>query len=304
MYDLKEIEQIWITGSNSSLLSREYANLLTGRNLKISIYPLSFSEYLSFKDMPKFNMPVTRQHQSQIIYHFQNYLIFGAFPAIALRDVYQRELLTSYFEDLLYKDIASRHEVNTIKLKDLAIYLATHSAKLFSYRNIAEALGLHINTVQDYLSYMKEIFLFDEIYKFDYSLKNQYSHDKKIYISDTGLAHAISFRFSQDKDRILETIIYQALKRKGHDIYFHRGKKECDFIVKDGITIVQAIQVTCSLSDIHTKKREIDGLIDAMKTYRLDQGLILTLDESDAYQLIAEDDYHISVQPAWKWLLQ
>ena len=117
----------------------------------------------------------------------------------------QKELLISYFEDFIYKDIASRHEVNLIKIKELGIYLATNSAKFFSYRGCAAALGMHPQTIMDYCSYFYEIFLFNELYKFDYSLKNQIGSDKKIYIADTGLANAISFRFSEDHGRILET---------------------------------------------------------------------------------------------------
>ena len=305
-YDRRELEQIWITGSNSALIGKEYANLLTGRNIKIPIYPLSFSEYLNFNNIKKTSLPMAKKSEVVIKQLFQNYLTLGAFPAIALRRVFQRELLTNYFEDFLYKDIASRYDVNTTKLKDLAIYLTTNSTKLFSYRNLGNVLGLHPNTVSDYISYMKEIFLFDEVCKFDYSLKSQHNSNKKLYVIDTGLANAVSFRFSADKGRVLENLVYLALKKKNKtaEIYFHRNKKECDFIIKDGITITQAIQVTCSLEDPKTAQREIDGLIDAMQSYKLEKGLILTLSESDTRTIeIDSKIYNIDILPVWKWLL-
>ncbi len=117
----------------------------------------------------------------------------GAFPAVILRPVLQRELLLSYFKDFIYKDIASRHDVKLLKIKELCNYLATNSAKSFSYRGCAGALGMHPNTIVDYCSYFYEIFLFKELYKFDYALKNQIGSEKKIYIIDTGLASAVSF---------------------------------------------------------------------------------------------------------------
>jgi len=303
-YDLHVFQQIWITGSNSSFVSKEYAELLTGRNLKISIAPLSFKEYLGFKQVSLEKFPLSHQREIDIKQHFQQYLNLGGFPAIALREIYQRELLINYFEDFLYKDIATRRDVNTTKLKDLAIYLATNSAKLFSYRNIAKALNLHANTVNDYVEYMKEVFLFDELSKFDYALKKQYSHDKKIYMVDTGLANAVSFRFSEDKGRILETLVYRALKRSNNDVYFHRDKKECDFLIKKEIEITQAIQVTLSLVEPDTRQREIEGLVEAMQVYQLQEGLILTLNETDQFEYSVNGiSYLIHVFPVWKWLL-
>lgn len=301
-YDRKELEQIWITGSNSSLIKKEYAELLTGRNIKLSISPLSFAEYIRFKGVEKVNLPVSRKQEATLKRSFDSYLLLGSFPAIALRDVFQRELLNNYFEDFIYKDIATRYDVNVSKLKDLVVYLATHSTKLFSYRKIAGLLGLHANTVNDYISHMKEVFLLDEVYKFDFSLKGQYGTDKKIYWIDTGLANTISFRFSEDKGRMLETTVYRHLRRLSHEVYFHRGKKECDFVVKRDLEITQAIQVTCSMMDEKTREREVAGLLEAMKAYQLNTGLILTLDEEEQFSV--EGDYTVLVKPVWKWMLE
>lgn len=304
-YDRKVFAQIWITGSNSSLINKEYAELLTGRNLKVRIHPLSFSEFCRFKDLGVINLPVTRDLESKIKNLFDQYLALGAFPAIALRPTLQRELLTNYFDDFIYKDIAKRHNVKTEKLKDLAIYMATNSAKNISHRRIVTALNLHKNTVKEYISYMQEVFLFDDLFKFDYSLAKQYINEKKNYIVDTGLANAVSFRFSEDLGRILETVVYCALKRSYSQIYFHKDKHECDFIIKDDLEITTAIQVTVSLKDPDTKQRELDGIIDAMKKYKLDSGLILTKDENGTLEQEVDGKIcTISIQPIWKWLLQ
>lgn len=304
LYDRKIVEQIWITGSNTSLIKKEYAELLTGRNIKLPIALLSFSEYLLFKGMENPSLAMGSQNVVRVKKLFDEYLTLGAFPAITLRSVLQRELLNNYFDDFIYKDIAGRYTVNNAKLKELAIYLMTQAAKRLSYRKVANVLGLHVNTVMDYVTYFKEIFLFDEIYKFDYALKKQYLHHKKIYAIDTGLVNVVAFRFSEDKGRMLETLVYQHLKRLGGAIYFHQAQKECDFIVKEGLTVTKVIQVTCSLSDPDTKARELAGLTEAMMLHRSAKGLILTLDESDSLSLEIHGEHKsVDVLPVWQWML-
>ncbi|MBS0655465.1 MAG: ATP-binding protein [Verrucomicrobia bacterium] len=303
-YDRKEIPQIWISGSNSAFIKKEFATLLTGRNITINVYPLSFEEYLHFKSVKETRLPFSTKKEVIIKNHFKQYLELGAFPAVALRPVLQKELLITYFEDFIYKDIASRHDVNVVKIKELGLYLATNSAKSFSYRGCATALGMHHKTIMDYCSYFFEIFLFRELYKFDYSLKNQIGTDKKVYIADTGLANAISFRFSEDQGRILENIVHNELHRRGEEIYFHKQKYECDFIIKKELKISRAIQVTKTIKDPDVKSREYRGLLEAMHQHQLSEGLILTLDE-EGVEEIEEDGRRMQITclPTWKWLL-
>lgn len=299
-HDRKEISQIWISGSNSSFIKKEFATLLTGRNITIKVFPLSFEEYLHFKSVKDTKLPISSKDEALVKKLFLQYLEMGAFPAVVLRPVLQKELLISYFEDFIYKDIASRYEVNVLKIKELAIYLATNSAKVFSYRGCAGALGLHPKTVMDYCSYFYEIFLFNELYKFDYSLKNQMGRDKKIYIADVGLAVAVSFRFSEDQGRILETMVHNELKRQNKEIYFHKQKYECDFLIKKELKISEAIQVTKTLSDPEVKNREFRGLLEAMEIYQLKEGIILTMDEEGVEEV---DHRQIKIIPVSKWLL-
>lgn len=249
-------------------------------------------------------MPTSKRTESKIKALFDNYMTLGAFPAITLRRVLQCELLIHYFDDFIYKDIASRHSVNTSKLKELAMFIAKNSSKHFSYRNVAKSLNMHPSTINDYVSHMQEVFLFQALYKFDYSLKKQYSNDKKIYMIDAGLANAVSFRFSEDLGRILETIIYQSLARQHQEIFFHKIQHECDFIIKQDLKINQAIQVTLSLEDPDTKEREFNGLIEAMQTYELEKGLIITKDEEFSQEItVGNKVYQVDVLPAWKWML-
>jgi uncharacterized protein len=305
MYDRKELDQIWITGSNASIIKKEYAELFTGRHFSLMIHPLSFKEYLQFHQQVPQTTLLSREMQAKVMAYFMDYLKCGGFPAVVLKKVYRKELLQHYFDDFIYKDIASRYQVNVDKVKELGIYLASNTGKLLSYRRLANTLHLHPNTITDYISYFKQTFLFDELYKFDYSLKSQFSYDKKIYILDTGLAAAVSFKFSEDVGRMLETLVYHELKRRKQNIYFHRKKYECDFLIKKENRIVEAIQVCTSLKEPSTKDREHAGLLEAMQTYKLSEGLLLTLEEETQYTIENEGKiWDVIVKPIWKWLLE
>src|SRR6185437_3613016 len=102
----------------------------------------------------------------------------------------------------------------------------------------------------------------------------------------------------------LETLVFNELKRRGKEIYFYKQKQECDFLVKEHLQISQAIQVSKTLKDPETKQRELQGLLEAMNTYNLSQGLILTFDEEGAEKIQQEGKhFQITILPIWKWLL-
>ena len=128
---------------------------------------------------------------------------------------------------------------------------------------------------------------------------------KKVYFIDHALANLLGFRFSEDRGRMLENIVFVELKRRNHKIFYHNENKKCDFIIQEGSKVVKTIQVCSSLADPKTKKREIDGLLDAIEYHSLDCGYILT--ESEEYtETITKSDknYQIYIQPLWKWLIE
>lgn len=166
-------------------------------------------------------------------------------------------------------------------------------------------LGLgSATTVKEYLSYFENTYLFFSVPMFDYSLKKQIYAPKKVYSIDTRLSREIGFRFSQDHGRYLENTVFLELKRRGKAIYYHQGEGECDFVIQRGSEIVEAIQVTQSLENNTTKAREVKGLVDAMKTYNLNSGLILTEGEEGKEEVKIEGKRAtIQILPLWKWLL-
>ena len=117
---------------------------------------------------------------------------------------------------------------------------------------------------------------------------------------DPALIRITGFRISEDRGRLLENIAFLHLRTGTKEIYFHKDKKECDFILREGNQIIQAIQVTTSLFNEEVRNREIEGLIEAMNTYNLCEGIILTENEQDTIEM---NGFLISVIPIWKWLL-
>ena len=150
---------------------------------------------------------------------------------------------------------------------------------------------------KEYLYYFSQGYLLFEVSKYSHSIRNQIANAKKIYVNDIGFARTLGFRISQDSGRFLENIIFVELMRKRKQIYYFSEKNECDFVVKEGIIITEAIQVCWELNE-ENKKRELKGLQEAMKKFKLKKGLILTYGQEEII------DKNITVVPVWKWLLQ
>jgi Predicted ATPase (AAA+ superfamily) len=120
---------------------------------------------------------------------------------------------------------------------------------------------------------------------------------KKVYVIDNGLADVNSVSFSANKGRMLENTVFLGLRRDGKDIFYFKGDKECDFLVKEENKITQAIQVCYNLTE-ENKNREIDGLLEALEAFDLPEGLILTLDQQDTLKIGGK---LINVVPSWRW---
>ena len=178
-YDLKGNEKFIVSGSCSYLLKKEYSTLLTGRNITFEVFPLSFEEFLLFKgivlrkDKIKKGI-ITEKTKFSIFKSLKEYMQFGGFPEAILRPKrYKNMILEQYFDDILYKDIVDRYNLNAQKAKELALYLITNCTNVMSLRNLRNTLKISYDTIKDYLSYYKEAFLFFTIDYFSYSLKDR-----------------------------------------------------------------------------------------------------------------------------------
>jgi predicted AAA+ superfamily ATPase len=295
LYDTRKNIKIILTGSTSTLLQKEISTRLSGRYFHIIVYPLSFREYLSFKKLQK---PATIEK----LQYFNDYLEFGAFPRVVLEDDkdLKQELLKNYFQTIYLKDIIYPNNLRNNKdVFDLLYFLISNIGKNFSYSNIAKTLGIAVETVKEYIGCAENSYLIYTLTKYDASVKKQLANPKKIYCLDTGLVNSISFRFSENKGRLIENLVYMSLIKEKKEIYYHRENYECDFIIKEGMKIKHAVQVTLSLKDETSRKREIRGLVEAMDAYNLKEGLIITEKEAE---IISLDKKKIVIKPIYEWL--
>ncbi len=253
--------KIFVTGSNSKLLSSEYASALVGRTKSFNIYPLSYPEFLRFK-----NTDINRNS-------FLEYLRTGGFPRVVLTN--DLSLIKEYFERIIYRDIIPRGNIRyPDALKKIAIYLLSNIGKEFSYRSLKTITGIkHENTLKEYIRMLKDAFLIDIINRYSTSLKIQESYSKKIYTVDTGFI-TLGKRRNEDIGRSLENTIYLHLKRKYDDIYFLKNTREIDFIICRGLKPIKLVNVCYEAEQEETIKREIESLLYFHKKYTIPLELI------------------------------
>ena len=232
-----------ITGSNSSLLSRELGTKLTGRYVGLELYPFSFPEFLKFKGISFSGEPLTEE-RGLIKGAFNEYLEKGGIPEYLRFE--NAELLKTLYENILYKDILVRYGLGDEKaLRELSLYLFTNYATEINYSKLQKLLGLgSANTVKSYIGYLENSYMVFTVPKYDFSLKKQIYSPKKVYAIDSAFINLISFKFSRDRGKMMENLVFLELKRRNLKLYYHRDRQECDFIVTENERYVEAIQVT------------------------------------------------------------
>jgi len=308
VHDLRKDIRIILTGSSSRLLGREISTNLRGRTYNVTILPVSFSEYLEWKQIkPVESFPSTNR-KVELKRAFNQYLGSSSYPQILFGDYDRRtikQILQEYYEVMLLRDIIERHSVrnvNVLRLLGKLIFASVSSE--FSYsrlHNSLKSMGVNVSkrTIIDYISYFEEAYLFFQNPAYSSSYRAQISSIKKIYCVDSGLVDAVSFRFSEDRGKFLENLVFIELMRRGKEVYYHRDRAQCDFLVKEGLKVTQAIQASYSLEEPATRERELRGLLSAMSRYGLNEGLILTMDD---FEDLEKDGRKIRVRPVWFWL--
>lgn len=301
LYEFEKVK-IYITGSNSSILNSEISNLLTGRNRLITLLPFSFKEFLLLKRCQFIKRLSLPEVKSKIRKYFNEYIQYGGFPEAAKNS--DLEILKSYYNDIIYRDIIGRGLVRKTKeLQELGFFLASNPGRLTSSKKLKVFLGLESAlTVQNYLQILEDAFIFFKSSLFNFSVKKQIYNPPKVYMVDHGLSEAVAFHSTKDYGWLYENVVFIELKRKGLNTYYWKSKrnKEVDFVVKKGQRISQAIQVSFSISDIDTLKREVDALLDAKKELNPDKLLLITDDEE---RIIEQNGVKIYIIPLWKWLI-
>ena len=299
--------KVVVSGSNAKLLSKELGTLLTGRHLDITVFPLSFKEYLSFKGiMLKDNLDIVSR-RIQLKGHLRQYLEFGAFPEAVL-STQKQQILLSYFDDILNKDLIRRHRIRKAEgLKALAKYYLTNISTLVTFNSLERQLGISMDTIEKFSGYLESAYLVFFLKRFSFKVKEQEKSPRKVYCIDTGLSNAVGFRFSQNLGRVAENIVLLELKRRQAqnpklELYYWKDvhHREIDFVLKEGLKVARLIQVCWQLREVKTKDREIKSLLKALDVFSLKEGSVIT---EDYEQELMIDGKKVCFIPLWKWLV-
>ncbi len=297
-----EGNKVIVTGSNARMLSRELGTHLTGRYMSVEIFPFSFREYLQLA-----NIELTikdfylTSKRSILLGHFKEYLEKGGFPKFLQSP--STRYLSSLYESIIFRDVMARNGLtNDKEIQELIFYLASNATKRITYTSLGKVVGIrHAETIKNYLEYIEQTYMIFQLLKYSPSVKVQMLNPKKVYFIDNAIVSRIGFNATDNMGVKLENLVFIELKRRGYDIFYHADKKECDFVVREGMRIMAAYQVTIAMTDAKTRKREIDGLLEAMNTYGLSESYILTMEEKENVEV---EDKVIHILPTWEWMLR
>ena len=303
-------KNIYISGSNASMLSRELKSALRGWPDEEETLPLSFAEYCEFKGIKTDSL--LEADLAKLRNAFMSYNNEGGFPEVVLTEnsLQKTKILQTYFDTMLLKDLVEHYRLSNIEvLRYFLKRIMTNITKPTSIRALhndikSRNLKVSKDDLYDWASYACDIFLFIRVPNYSRSLQKIESSQPKFYCIDNGRSDAVLLPQSDDHGKKLENMVFLQLYRQRTPmelIFYYQGKGECDFLIQRGIDVDQLIQVTWNMDNEETRKREIAGLVEASQVTGCKNLLIITADSSETIKL--ENGLEIQVLPVWKWLL-
>lgn len=303
-------KHIFISGSNATMLSTELKSALRGWPIEEETLPLSFREYCEFNGIKTDSF--LEADLAKVRNAFAAYNNEGGFPEVVLtpNPLQKVKILQTYFDTMLLKDLAEHYNLTNIEvLRYFLKRIMTNLTKPTSIRAIhgdIKSRGLKVSKddLYEWANHACDIFMFIRVPNYSKSLQKIESSQPKYYCIDNGLRDAVLLPQSGDDGKKLENTVFLELYRRRtpiDQIFYYQGKGKCDFVVQRGVEIESLIQVTWNMDDEETRRREIDGLIEASDTTGCRNLYIITADTSDEIRL--EDDRVIHVIPAWRCLL-
>lgn len=304
-------KNIYISGSNATMLSSELKSALRGWPEEEETFPLSFREYCEFKDIKTDSW--LESDIAKLRNAFFDYNNEGGFPEVVLTQnpLQKARILQTYFDTMLLRDLVEHYGLSNIEV--LRYYLKrimanlTKPTSIRAIHNDIKSRGLKVSKddLYDWASHACDIFMFIRIANYSKSLQKIENSQPKYYCIDNGLRDAVLLPQSDDDGKKLENTVFLQLYRRRtpiDQIYYYQGKGECDFVVQRGVNINQLIQVTWNMADEETRRREINGLVEAADVTGCDNLLIITADSNEEIKL--DSGAVIHVVPAWRWLLE
>ncbi len=269
---LRDYLDLYITGSNSYMLSGELATFLTGRYIQIHVLPLSFNEYLGYYG------------ETDELKKYNDYINYGGFPyLINLSDSNEKlEYLDSVYNTVLMKDVISRKKVNDpLILESVCRFLFDNIGSCVSTKKISDTLASNgrknsVHTIEEYLNALTESYVLYKVNRYDIKGKQLLKTQEKYYLSDLGLrTYLLGKSFDKNMGHILENVIFLELKRRGYKIYIGKNDStEVDFVVETENDLIY-IQVALSVREQNTLDRELNSLKNIPDHFRK---YIITLD--------------------------
>lgn len=251
---------IYVTGSNSKLLSSEISTYLSGRYVLIPVLPLSFSEFLEFK---KIQNPDAQQTEAA----FDTFLRFGGFPLIAKNNFDERtnyQIAEGIYFSVVDRDIAQRHNISNKELFDRVVrFVLENVGKNFSANSIVNFLksqhrSTNVESVYNYLEYLQKAFIVYKCNRYDLQGKNVLKTQEKYYLADSSLKYALLGYNPKSVSAMLENIVFLELLRRKFNVYVGKNEsKEIDFV---GIKGDEKIYVQVCRSLPESDYREIENL--------------------------------------------
>ena len=302
-------KNIYVCGSNAAMLSSELGSALRGYPLEYEAYPLSFNEFCRFKGIA--TDIYLEQDRARLKNAFDEYNRASAFPEIVLTPSRseQLKLLHGYFDTMILRDLAEHYNItNTGVVRYFVKRIMANLTKPTSINaiyNDIKSQGLKVSKDDLYLwaDYACNVFMFVRTPRYNRSIMKEHKSLDKFYCIDNGLRSAVLMPQSNDNGKNLENTVFMELYRRrmpSDKISYYQEKTECDFVIQREDRVMQLIQVTWSMTDDETRKREIKGLLEASSATGCDNLLIITDDEENSLEV---DGKKVNVVPAWKWLL-
>lgn len=260
---------IYITGSNSHLLSSELATLLAGRYIEFHIYTLSFKEYLQFKQQ-------RNSEKASIHEEFELYLRSGGFPVLHTTD-YTFEaaykIVFDIYSSVILRDTIRRNNIRDIELLERVVkYVFDNIGNKFSGKNVADYFKsqqrkIDINTVYNYLKALESAFILHRISRFDVKGKEILKTQEKFYVADSALLYAVMGYKDRIIAGVLENIVMLELKRRGYSVFVGKlNQLEIDFVAQKGNDTLY-LQVSYLLAEQATIEREFTPLLQIKDNY-------------------------------------
>jgi len=282
-----------ITGSNSSLLTSNYATVLTGRVLKLRLYSFNFKEFLHYKKIDISSKLLIVKNKIDIKRAFDEYMKWGGYFSVISNEneEIKKEILKNIAEDIILKDIVPRYNIkNSSQIRDMFFYIVSNATNTVNYSTLSNKLGIDAKTVKDYITYFEDNFLISQISNYHNKLSEQIKSAKKIYLNDNGFLN-LSISSNRNFGVSLENLVFNFLYEKDENLTYLKDKYEIDFFSNKSL-----YQVTFNIDDENTKKRELNafGYFDSLDA---SQKILVTYDINEQYEdieVISCDNFILS----------